>query len=470
MAERPGIIRQFDAGSMVAALILLVIISLGPIYFGSVLPRERIALQTASFLALAAVVAGSRPLSWLKIAKIPTLALAAVGMIGLLQSLAWPRFLVGLISSRLIDLWDRASVLTGSAMESVPLSLAPAVSRSTGIHWLALAACVAAASAVGSERLLRRVLSLSLAGGAVFQIVFGSDNWFAQRSSLFGLQVGGDPTRLRGTFVNPDHLALFLILVTTLSFSWLWWSARRIQRQATVETRLLYAVLPCLLFLMLFVGLAFTGSRGGLVAVVLAIASQILMLAIHYRRWQVGLLYSGVLGLGLIGIVIFGLQKGLGRWLDTSAYDLALNARPVVYAASWELWQRFPWTGTGLGTFRQAFPLVQPVEIEKTWIHAHSDVLELMVTTGILGLPLMAWGLVALTRRLWEVFQRGYRSEDRAAGLGALGAIVGAVLHSLIDFGLTMPANAFTLAIICGLACGTATRPRSQPRTRPANS
>ncbi len=457
MADRPGIIRQFDAGSVVAALILLAIIGLGPIYFGSVLPRERIALQTGGFLALAAVVAGRKPLSELRLIAIPALAVAAVGMLGLLQSMAWPRFLVQIVSSRLVALWEEASYLTGAAVDTVPLSLAPAVSRSTGIHWLALAACMAAAAAVGSERRLRRGLALAVLAVAIFEIVYGSDNWFAQRNSILGLIVGGDPTRIRGTFVNPDHLALLLIIATTLGFSWLWWSLRRMRREASIETRLLNAVLPGLLFLMLFVGLAFTGSRGGLVAIVLAILSQIMMLAIHYRRWQVGILYSGALALGLTGIMVFGLQKGLGRWLDTSAYDLALNSRPEVYRASWELWQLFPWTGTGLGTFRQAFPLVQPTNLDQTWIHAHSDVLELLVTTGLIGLPLMAYGLLALTRRLWTVFQLGKRSEDRAAGLGALGAVVGTLLHSTIDFGLTLPANAFILAVICGLACGSAT-------------
>ncbi len=465
MAERPRIIRQFDAGSMLAALILLAIVGLGPIYFGSVLPRERIALQAGGFLALAAVLAGRKPLSELRHIAIPALAVAAIGVVGLLQSLAWPRFLVQILSSHLVTLWDKASLLTGAAVDTLPLSLAPAVSRSTAIHWLALAACMAAACAVGRERGLRRILAISLLAVAIFEIVYGSDNWFAQRNSIFGMEVGGDPTRIRGTFVNPDHLALLLIIATTLGFSWLWWSVRRIQRQATVETRLLHAVLPSMLFLLLFVGLAFTGSRAGLVAIIFAILSQTMMLAIHYRRWQVGLLYSGVLAIGLGGILLFGLQKGLGRLLDTSAYELTLNARPVVYRASWELWQLFPWTGTGLGTFRQAFPLVQPTGLERTWIHAHSDVLELLVTTGLIGLPVMACGLLVLVRRLWAVFQLGHRSEDRAAGLGALGAIIGTLLHSIFDFGLTLPANAFIFATVCGLACGAATRkvkPRKQ--------
>ncbi|MEO1370126.1 MAG: hypothetical protein AAFX50_23330, partial [Acidobacteriota bacterium] len=60
-------------------------------------------------------------------------------------------------------------------------------------------------------------------------------------------------------------------------------------------------------------------------------------------------------------------------------------------------------------------------------------------------------------RRLWKVYRRGRRSEDRAGGLAVLGAATAALLHSFVDFGLTIPANAFALATMVGLACGTLT-------------
>ena len=460
--NRFSIIRQFDAGSSAAALILLLIACLGPLYFGSVLPRERIALEIGAFMALAAVVAGRRTVAPLAAVAVPALAVAAVGCLGLLQSLPWPRFLVELIAPRIASTWSETAALTDSPTGLVPLSLSPSVSWATGVHWLAIAACLAAACLIGNARILRRLLTFGVLATAVFEIVYGSDNWFAPTGTIWGQEVGGDPSRVRGTYVNPDHLAQLLIISIAVCFAWLWWSLRRVRRQGAVERRLLHAVQPSLIFLMLFVGLAFTGSRGGLAAMLLAVLAQTLLLALHYRRWQAGLLSSGALILGLAGIALFGLQKGLGRWMETSAYEVTWSSRLVVYQASWELWQLFPWTGTGLGTFRQAFPMVQPANLRLTWIHAHSDVLELLVTTGLLGLPLMAYGLWALGRRLWSVFQRGRRSEDRAAGLAALGAVIGVTLHSFLDFGLTIPANAFTLAIVCGLACGTATRTSSR--------
>lgn len=477
--SRIEFIRQLDAGSIAATLLLLLMACLGPLYFGSVLPRERVALQVGAFLALAAVVAGRESLAPLAAAARPALAIAAIGCFGFLQSMPWPRGLVELVAPRIAETFAAAAELTGAAGRFVPLSLAPSVSRETGVQWLAVAACLAAAGVVGRERRLRRLLALGLAAVAIFEIVYGSDNWFAQRDTIWGLEVGGDPTRLRGTFVNPDHLALLLNVAAAGAFALLWWALRRARRKDAVERRLLRAMLPSLLFLMFFVGLAFTGSRAGLVAMILALVAQSLMLAFHYRRWHVGLVSGGAVALGLAGIALFGLQRGLGRWMETSAYEVTWNARLVVYDASWDLFRLFPLTGTGLGTFRQAFPQVQPASLGLTWLHAHSDVLELLVTTGLIGVPFAVYGLTALCRRLWQVFQRGRRSEDRAAGLAALGAAVVVAIHSTVDFGLTIPANAFSLAIVCGLACGTATlssrpsvrgrseRRHSESRTRP---
>jgi hypothetical protein len=68
--------------------------------------------------------------------------------------------------------------------------------------------------------------------------------------------------------------------------------------------------------------------------------------------------------------------------------------------------------------------------------------------------------LPLLTVRLARTLQKGERSEDRAAGLAALGALAGGALHSCFDFGLTVPANAVTFAIVCGAAAGVRERGR----------
>jgi O-antigen ligase len=156
---------------------------------------------------------------------------------------------------------------------------------------------------------------------------------------------------------------------------------------------------------------------------------------------------------GLLVVVwAVGLREGTLARVLTAQSDVGVGGRLAEYAAVLRLWLRFPVTGTGLGSFSEAFPQVQPPLLEGTWWHAHSDVLELLATTGALGVLLAAVGIVALVRRLLAVL-RGYgRSEDRAAALALLGICVALGLHELLDFGLTMPANALTLAVLAGAA------------------
>ncbi len=44
--------------------------------------------------------------------------------------------------------------------------------------------------------------------------------------------------------------------------------------------------------------------------------------------------------------------------------------------------------------------------------------------------------------------------------LAAFGALTAVGIHELLDFGLTIPANAAALAAVCGAAAGVQVRPR----------
>jgi O-antigen ligase len=129
----------------------------------------------------------------------------------------------------------------------------------------------------------------------------------------------------------------------------------------------------------------------------------------------------------------------------------------MIYRASLELWRMFPWLGTGLGTFEAAFPLVQPAEIGgRVWSHAHNDWLEVLVTTGVAGFALLLAAALALVAGLRTVLLGSVSSSSRALAVAALGGLVGVGLHEMLDFGLTMPANAMTLAALAGVALGSA--------------
>jgi O-antigen ligase len=163
-----------------------------------------------------------------------------------------------------------------------------------------------------------------------------------------------------------------------------------------------------------------------------------------------------------------GIEQGFGRLLDTSRYELTWNDRLEMNRATLVLWQRFPVFGTGLGTYREAFPLAQVAPRETVPFHAHNDWLEVLATTGIAGLAVVLFGLGVVVRALLRRLDAGLRSEDRAAALAALGALAAVSLHSLFDFGLTIPANAVTLAVLTGAALGVRRGDRPESTAKPA--
>jgi O-antigen ligase len=444
-----GMIRHFATAVAVALAVLLL---LAPLPFGSVTRRGSAAVETAAFLVLAAAALTARGRD-LRAVAWPAGALAAIAALGALQAASWPLPVVAAVSPRHAAL--RAAA--GEEPARAPLSLAPDASGRAALAWAAAAAVLVASAVGGRRRERRRWLAAAVLAAALFQVLYGAGPWLSRSTEIWDVTVPGDPTRLRGTFVNPDHLALYLELALAIAFAWAWWGLRRARFEVSAERRLALAAPPVLVWLVLFLGLAFTGSRGGLFAAVVAVVAQGLLLArASHRRWLAPA--GAVAALAGIGVVAtIGFQEGFGRLAATSAYEVTWNARRQMYAATWDLWRSFPWLGAGLGAFRESIALTQPADLPGDWWHAHSDWLELLATTGLLGVAILFAGLIPLVIRLARGWTSDRRSEDRAAVLAALGALVSLSIHEAIDFGLTMPASAVTLAALLGtaaVACG----------------
>lgn len=438
------------------AILLTSFLLWAPLPFGGVVPWATTILQVLCFTALALAAVAARPAS-LRPALLPAAALAAVALLALAQSFAWPAGLVSFLSPQHAALYGQAEALPGMPQGAPHLSLAPAVSRAAALLWATAAAAFLAGAVAGQRRGARRGLAAALLAGGLLQVFFGAQEQMRGSHTLWGVSLPANP-RMHGTFINPNHLALYLEMGLAVAFAWGWWAARRARDERQVERRLLLLAGPVLAWLTLFIGLALTGSRGGLLGAVVGVTVQGVLAGGGRpggarRHWRTAFLGLGAAAAGLLVVALaVGLREGtLARVLTTQG-DVGVGGRLAEYAAVLRLWLRFPVTGAGIGSFADAFPLVQPAGLQGTWWHAHSDVLELLATGGALGLLLAAAGFAALVWRLLAVL-RGYgRSEDRAAALAALGICAALALHELLDFGLTMPANALTLAVLAGAA------------------
>jgi len=440
------------------ALPLALLLVWAPLPFASVGVEARSGLAAAAFATLALALWTEEWSRRARTAAVAAACLGGVAALGWIQSLAWPAPLVSLLSPQHARLAAESAEALGLPEPArVGLSLAPDASRAAALDWASAGAVLVAAALIGASRRARRMLAFAIFGSVLFQLFFGAQRWIARSNTLWGIELHDFGPRLRGTFVNPNHAALYFELGLALAFALAWWGIRRAWRSGGVEERLLRAGLPALAWLALFAGLAFTRSRAGLLAALVVAALQGAAIGNRKgRRWlAVSGVAAGLAGVALVGQI--GFQEGLGRLFGAGGDRLQSGGRIEVALTTLELFARHPVTGTGLGSFRATFPMVQSAGVPGDWRHAHSEPVELAATTGLVGLAICAAGLVMLSGRLRRVLLEGERSEDRAAALAALGALAAALLHGAFDFGLTLPANAVTLAAIAGAASAART-------------
>ena len=158
--------------------------------------------------------------------------------------------------------------------------------------------------------------------------------------------------------------------------------------------------------------------------------------------------------------------------METSLYLVRNSPRFEVWRPAWELFLERPLAGSGLGTFGEVFPRVQPASlVGARWDQAHNDPLELLVTGGIVAVLLLGWALAWLLRSAWRTFHGRARSWQRAAALAWLAAVPAVAVHELFDFGLTIPSNAVWMTLLAGVSVAGVRQPVARPpAARPSPS
>jgi O-antigen ligase len=92
--------------------------------------------------------------------------------------------------------------------------------------------------------------------------------------------------------------------------------------------------------------------------------------------------------------------------------------------------------------------------------HAHNDYLENLADTGLLGFAVLSLLLLLLTFSLLRMWNARRHPEIKPVVLGVLVALFSAAFHSLFDFSLRIPANAFLLIMLLALGLKVVTHKR----------
>jgi O-antigen ligase len=259
-------------------------------------------------------------------------------------------------------------------------------------------------------------------------------------------------------FINPDHFSAYLGMIIPLSLGFLLVPSLNFDSQHTTyhgpwtmdhrQILLLFSIL------MTSAALFFTMSRGGMFSFIAALLFIALLVStrrsIKKKSWI-------ILAIAVFIILVIA-------WLGaTPVVERILSFKAEIasryYGGRLPIWQgtigiikdNFIF-GTGLGTFNYIFPKYQPVGIiAKHYTYAHSDFLELLSETGIIGFSL------TVVCGLWTAFYLFRRFNQRhdpwvvGISLCVFGSLASIFIHSFTDFNLHIPANAVLLTILLSL-------------------
>ncbi|MDF3836685.1 O-antigen ligase family protein [Cupriavidus basilensis] len=225
--------------------------------------------------------------------------------------------------------------------------------------------------------------------------------------------------------------------------------------------------------------LVLNGSRGAWLSLAV---TMVPLLAVRYRRIRLPAFVGMVVLLAALAGALYALPGSpVAKRVDLVGQDVAqfeagnadtsTGARLLIWQMAAKAFEAHPWTGIGLGQFRQltqALPACQVSRSHQFCLeHAHNDVMEALATMGVPGLvAVMSIFLVPAWLFFRLLGQSRRQADERGECLAAAGLAV--VMSSLIG-GLTQvtmahQANIVFYAGVIGLLLGLAAVQAKYPR------
>jgi O-antigen ligase len=279
---------------------------------------------------------------------------------------------------------------------------------------------------------------------------------FTSDAKIYGLRTltaGGDPF---GPFVNRNHFAGFVELTLPAGLALLIF--RGLRRDVIPLTGLLTIVPVGAMIL--------SGSRGGIVSFGFEVA--VLALLARLRKAPEGprLVALAIVGFAALALVAWlGTGRALERFSTLHPGDVTLSRRATMVHGAAHIFFDHPIIGAGLGSLVAVYPHYETVYDGHIVDHVHNDFMELLAEMGMLGglcgLAFL-WILVREARKSFTAEQGHF---SRGIHAGAIAALCGLLLHSLVDFNLHIPSNALLFLLQSYLAT-SAPLPSEAPMKR----
>jgi O-antigen ligase len=257
-----------------------------------------------------------------------------------------------------------------------------------------------------------------------------------------------------GPFGNYNHFAGMVELLFPLPFAWLVFSRCRI------EERIFHAIAV----VVMIAAAVLSMSRAGILAITIqfilfGVAIMLLQQAGRARR------LARIPILIVVVAVLLSLWIGyrpLMRRFDTiqqGRQEHSVVTRLAYWQASWQIFRDHAVTGVGLGAFPTIYPSYGRASSRYERVEqVHNDYLQLLTDTGMVGGIIGLTALLGLFWRWRSSICHRWRLDSKTGAqnfahfLGAAVAVVGLLIHSLVDFNLQIASNALLFLIVTAVS------------------
>ncbi|WP_458760134.1 O-antigen ligase family protein [Afipia sp. TerB] len=451
--------RPFVWSRDLAAGLVFVTVAMAPLPLGSVSPVAVASFSVLAGLALFGFViwAPSLPSPGIVAAGIAALV-AAYAIVAVLQMI--PRMPGDVLAH---PIWGEAGRLIEPAPQASTSIARDQPLLAVGPPLLTMMMFICGYFCGADDHLARRLMQVVAWAGLGYAVL--GILWFAvDPTMVLWREKLAYKSSLTGTFANRNAAAVYFgscaVLWLLLFFQKLDQpgesrrSRRRRRRRRSFREKFRHAIVPFICFLLCLMAALLTGSRAGVgctflglfVAYVLSFTNTI---SRRTRRW---LMLGGALFVALIIYQIAG--SSVGERLQ--AEGTSGGGRMAALQSCWTMIAQFPWLGTGLGTFVWSFAAYRSPDISGwgVWDKAHNILVEIAVEGGVplAGVVLLSW-LAAVA-----ILARAAIRTSRPAieVLAAVSVCVIALLHSLVDFSMQIPAYSVTVTVLVGLGIAKA--------------
>jgi O-antigen ligase len=389
--------------------------------------------------------------------RMPLAILGLLVVLTLLQLIPLPPSIWTLLPGR--DPVVAGYRLLGIPLPWLPLTLAPQGTLASFLWLLPAFATILAVMVLGAFR--GRLIAAVIVGVTLTAVAVGALQVIGGKDSGAYFYHNTNPGVAVGFFANGNHNATLLLVCIPFLGALQAALLKRASARSASAIRLSVGAA----FAVILVGLLINASLAGIgLGVPVAMISW-LTFGRQKPALRRGLIVLTALAsiaalvtiaVGPFGNNLFGQQQQNIELSRQTSFALTLQAAT----------EYFP-VGSGIGSFQPIYHTQEPLSrVGTTYMnHAHSDWIELLLETGIVGLALAAAFLAWWGRRVLAIWTAEERDPFAQAAVIATAAIM---LHSIVDYPLRTAALSAVFAACVALIAGVRPYVRRRPQTSSA--